>query len=271
MAETYGERPETYRDPAETYGDPPEAYGDPAEAYGEGPGVYEVPEADDTLGIPVVGAAGSDAPGELPEGRGAYSLPPAGSHDSQELPLVPPYVRAQLPQDHAFRPERAEGQNAFRPERAEEQVPEARAAHDEPGGQELVPRPATPAVPYTAAPGPRRAGCRERRPAAGSQGRGDRRLPRRCPRRRPGHRGPSPGARERPREPLEGAPGHGGRRHRHPPRTAPDPGTDPGPHTGTGTGTGTGFGALPGTRDTDTPSRAPPPPAPPPPASPARG
>jgi len=128
VAETYGERSETYGDPAETYA---------------GQGAYEAPEADDTLGIPVVEAVDADEPGELPDGRGAYSLPPAGSHDSQELPLVPPYVRAQLPQDHAFRPERGEGR-----------APEARPAYDEPGGQELVPRPAAPAVPYTAAPRP---------------------------------------------------------------------------------------------------------------------
>ncbi|WP_326684666.1 protein kinase [Streptomyces microflavus] len=258
VAETYGERPETYRDPAETYGDPPEAYGDPAESYGEGPGVYEVSEADDTLGIPVVGAAGSDAPGELPEGRGAYSLPPAGSHDSQELPLVPPYVRAQLPQDHAFRPERGEGQNAFRPERAEEQVPEARAAHDEPGGQELVPRPATPAVPYTAAPRPpaepgaaSAAQLRAARAGAIAAYRAGARAAARDTEDRRQAPGSAPANLSKEPQGTEGdATGTL-------PAQRPDPGTDPGPHIGTGTGTGTGFGALPGTRDADTPEPGP--------------
>ncbi|MFC9032932.1 protein kinase [Streptomyces arboris] len=122
----------------------------------EAPGAYEAPGiggADDTLGIPVVEAVDAVEPGELPgelpgvpEGRGAYSLPPAESHDSQELPLVPPYVRAQPPQDDAYRPDRSEGQAP--------ETPGTPGAYGTPGGQELVPRPATPAVPYTPAPRP---------------------------------------------------------------------------------------------------------------------
>ncbi|WP_307824369.1 protein kinase, partial [Streptomyces sp. MBT58] len=251
VAETYGERPETYEAPAE-------AYGDPADTYGGDPGAYEVSEADDTLGIPVVGAAGSDAPGELPEGRGAYSLPPAGSHDSQELPLVPPYVRAQLPQDHAFRPVRGEGQDAFRPERAEEQVPEARAAHDEPGGQELVPRPATPAVPYTAAPRPpaepgaaSAAQLRAARAGAIAAYRAGARAAARDTEDRRQAPGSAPANLSKEPQGTEGdATGTL-------PAQRPDPGTDPGPHTGTGTGTGTGFGTLPGTREADTPEPGP--------------
>ncbi|MGW7228386.1 protein kinase [Streptomyces cyaneofuscatus] len=125
------------------------------EAY-ETPGVYEAPGiggADDTLGIPVVEAVDADEPGELPgarpgtpEGRGAYSLPPAEAYDSQELPLVPPYVRDQPPQDDAYRPDRGDGQAP--------EAPGTPEAYGTPGGQELVPRPATPAVPYTPAPRP---------------------------------------------------------------------------------------------------------------------
>ncbi|MFD3748672.1 protein kinase [Streptomyces cyaneofuscatus] len=122
----------------------------------EAAGSYEAPGfggADDTLGIPVVEAVDADEPGELrgtrpgaPEGRGAYSLPPAEAYDSQELPLVPPYVRAQPPQDDAYRPDRGEGQAP--------EAPGTPEAYGTPGGQELVPRPATPAVPYTPAPRP---------------------------------------------------------------------------------------------------------------------
>ncbi|MEW1614418.1 MULTISPECIES: protein kinase [unclassified Streptomyces] len=118
------------------------------ETYG-GHAAYEAPgtgDTGDTLGIPVVEAVGTDGPGELPDGRGAYPLPPARSHDSQELPLVPPYVRAQPPQGYAHRPDQGE-------DRASE-APGAPGAYGTPGGQELVPRPATPAVPYTAAPRP---------------------------------------------------------------------------------------------------------------------
>ncbi|MGW1207046.1 protein kinase [Streptomyces cyaneofuscatus] len=126
----------------------------------ETPGAYETPgigRADDTLGIPVVEAVDADEPGELPgarpgarpgtpDGRGAYSLPPAEVYDSQELPLVPPYVRAQPPQDDAYRPDRGDGQAP--------EAPGTPEAYGTPGGQELVPRPATPAVPYTPAPRP---------------------------------------------------------------------------------------------------------------------
>ncbi|MEU0161319.1 protein kinase [Streptomyces sp. NPDC006261] len=144
---------------AETYGGQSETYGGQSEAYGgqqayEVPGVHEAPGiggADDTLGIPVVEAVDAVEPGELPgapEGRGAYSLPPAGNHDSPELPLAPPYVRAQPPQDDAYRPDR--GRDGGRAPGG----PEAPEAYGTPGGQELVPRPATPAVPYTAAPRP---------------------------------------------------------------------------------------------------------------------
>ncbi|MFE1474798.1 protein kinase [Streptomyces cyaneofuscatus] len=141
----------------------------------EAPGPYEAPGiggppriggapgiggADDTLGIPVGEAVDADEPGELPgtrpgarpgtpEGRGAYSLPPAEAYDSQELPLVPPYVRAQPPQDDAYRPDRGDGQAPKAPE-----APGTPEAYGTPGGQELVPRPATPAVPYTPAPRP---------------------------------------------------------------------------------------------------------------------
>ncbi|MGA6171274.1 protein kinase [Streptomyces sp. NPDC012600] len=169
-----------------------EAYGTGTgsqETYG-GYGTYGAPEvsgADETQGIPVVeavdavepgelpgelpggddGAEGADGPSDgpnasgppgargvsgVPDGRGPYSFPSAGSYDSQELPLVPPYVRAHPP--HPPQP------YAHRPDRGEEQAPEqhralgAEEAYGTPGGQELVPRPATPAVPYTAAPRP---------------------------------------------------------------------------------------------------------------------
>ncbi|OKJ20992.1 serine/threonine protein kinase [Streptomyces sp. CB00316] len=146
---------------AETYGGRSEAYGGPSETHGarqayEAPGSYGAPGvggADDTLGIPVVEAVDADEPGELPgarpgvpEGRGGYSLPPAGAHDSQELPLVPPYVRARPPQDDVHRPDRGD--------EAASEVPGTPEAYGTPGGQELVPRPATPAVPYTPAPRP---------------------------------------------------------------------------------------------------------------------
>ncbi|CAD5982498.1 protein of unknown function [Streptomyces sp. KY75] len=119
-----------------------------------------------------------------------------------------------------------------------------------------MPRPATPAVPYTPAPGPRRARGRERRPAAGRPRRGDRRLPGRCARRRPGHRGPSAGGRERPGEPLQGGARHGRGRHRHPPPPRPEPDAfepdtfEPGPdaHGPDATEPGPASAGLPGPR-----------------------
>ncbi|MFE4383342.1 protein kinase [Streptomyces cyaneofuscatus] len=134
----------------------------------EAAGSYEAPGiggADDTLGIPVVEAVDADEPGELPgtrpgapEGRGAYSLPPAGAYDSQELPLVPPYVRAQPPQDDAYRPDREDRQAPKAPGTPEAygtpEAPRTPEAYGTSAGQELVPRPATPAVPYTPAPRP---------------------------------------------------------------------------------------------------------------------
>ncbi|MYX15987.1 protein kinase [Streptomyces sp. SID8374] len=181
---------ETYGGRSDAYGSASDAYDGASETY-EAPGGYEAPgvgAADDTLGIPVVEAVDADEPGELPdgrpggpEGRRAYSLPPGESYDSQELPLVPPYVRAQPPQDDAYRPDRGEGrapwgpgareareapgvheapgaQEAYGAPDGQNHAPDASGSRDRapgtPGGQELVPRPATPAVPYTAAPRP---------------------------------------------------------------------------------------------------------------------
>ncbi|WP_432151171.1 protein kinase [Streptomyces sp. bgisy029] len=153
-SEPYGERPDSYGERSESDGGgSSETYGGPSESYGGRPGAYEAPGAyagpgiggaDDTLGIPVVETVDADEPVELPgtpDRRGAYALPPsADSHESQELPLVPPYVRAR-PQDQVRRPDdRGEGRG--------------QEAHGTPGGQELVPRPATPAVPYTPTPRP---------------------------------------------------------------------------------------------------------------------
>lgn len=148
-AESYGGTSDSYGGGSESYGGPSETYGGRSGAY-EAPGAYAAPRvggADDTLGIPVVETVDADEPEELPgtpDSRGAYVLPPsADSYDSQELPLVPPYVRAQ-PQDHVRRPD----------DRSEPHGQEAPEAYGAPGGQELVPRPATPAVPYTPTPRP---------------------------------------------------------------------------------------------------------------------
>ncbi|MFD8726451.1 protein kinase [Streptomyces sp. NPDC059611] len=148
--ETYGERSDSYGGRAETSG---------AQGAYEAPGGYEasgIGAADDTLGIPVVEAVETDEPGELPdrrpgapEGHGAYSLPPARAHDSQELPLVPPYVRAQPPQDDAYRPEGGEERAGWAPEEPEaswvpavregreaREVREGREAREVRGGRE---------------------------------------------------------------------------------------------------------------------------------------
>lgn len=160
---------------AEAYGDhhgaheAPDAYELPGAGTGAGAGdrlgAYEVPrpsEAEDTLGIPVVETVDPDDPvervepswgpkaPEAAEGRRPSFLPPAGSDAGPELPLVPPYVRAQ-PQES---PRPQESQQA---QQAQDSRPPL--AHDQggdraPGGQQLVPRPATPAVPYTPAPPP---------------------------------------------------------------------------------------------------------------------
>ncbi|WP_432008783.1 protein kinase [Streptomyces bacillaris] len=169
-----------------------EAYGSGAEAYGDHHGAHEAPEAhevpaagtgayemprtsdvEDTLGIPVVETVdhdepvgpvepsrGPEAPG-VAEGRRPYFLPSAGSDAGPELPLVPPYVRAEpqespqprpypqpQPQDRAYRPDDHQSQSQSQSQSHGED--DGRAS----GGQQLVPRPATPAVPYTPAPPP---------------------------------------------------------------------------------------------------------------------
>ncbi|MFJ9685615.1 protein kinase [Streptomyces bacillaris] len=153
---------ETYGSGAEAYGDRHGAYEAPeAEVPGAGTGSYEVPptsDAEDTLGIPVVETVDHDEPvgsvepsrgpetPEAPEGRRPYFLPPAGSDAGPELPLVPPYVRA------APRQSRPEPQDpAHRPDDHRDEAP---GEDRPPVGQQLVPRPATPAVPYTPAPPP---------------------------------------------------------------------------------------------------------------------
>ncbi|RST13782.1 hypothetical protein EF908_37080, partial [Streptomyces sp. WAC04770] len=97
---------------------------------GAGTGAYEMPrtsDVEDTLGIPVVETVDHDEPVEpsrgpeapgVAEGRRPYFLPSAGSDAGPELPLVPPYVRAEpqespqpQPQDRAHRPDDHQSQS----------------------------------------------------------------------------------------------------------------------------------------------------------------
>ncbi|WP_411081914.1 protein kinase [Streptomyces sp. cmx-18-6] len=128
--------------------------------------VGEFVEGDEGDDVGAVGADGSSASpgavgaaetGESPGGRGPYSLPhslpPAETYDrydSGELPAVPPpYVQQNRP--YAQQPPQGGGPQGQEPE-APASGPDG--AHGTDGGQELVPRPAAPAVPYVGAPRP---------------------------------------------------------------------------------------------------------------------